>query len=482
MIDISRSLLRQVRSLFRKAGIGKMPGVGQPLQIAAGYDGLFIRGQTADRAIEFHQPDELRPESLLLPAQFLDDCEGRQGTVTLDNGDQDRPTASWTERGVPQLVSYSLESRADSWSFPDEPTNWRENSAELLAGLRAAAATTESASGRYALDCLELRGDSGTITATDGRQAYWHGGLSFPWTESLLLPVSAVWRSSELTELADWRIGQTGDWIVLRSGSWTLWQRVNRDGRFPRLDEVLPKGEPTARLELDAVDADFLAQALCKLPCHDPDNRPLTIDLNGHVALRAKDTEGRTTEVRLARSRYSGAALAISTNRNYFERAVQRGLHQLAVHGDENIAVASNGCRKLLWMLLARNDLVAAQPGMTCLSTDSHASSVSDGLQRRPTPSPIATQPRRHQTVSSTPHRIADRPVPAAGAATTEGQATASTGGGSSPIQQTTLLLASLNEAARNTRELIRTLRRQRKQSQLVQSTLASLKQLKEVA
>jgi hypothetical protein len=58
--------------------------------------------------------------------------------------------------------------------------------------------------------------------------------------------------------------------------------RIQKEGRFPRVDELLPAvdGAPT-RLELSPQDAEFLLGALPSLPSSDPQYMPITLDLNG---------------------------------------------------------------------------------------------------------------------------------------------------------------------------------------------------------
>ena len=59
--------------------------------------------------------------------------------------------------------------------------------------------------------------------------------------------------------------------------------------------------------------------------------------------------------------------------------------------------------------------------------------------------------------------------------------ATATEPEASSPIEQAEALRDSLKDALDKTRELVRTLERQKKQSRIVESTLASLRQLQTV-
>ena len=56
LIEISRSLIRLVRSMFRRGGIGKSSVLQQHVQLTAGADRLCLRGLTHDVALEYSQP------------------------------------------------------------------------------------------------------------------------------------------------------------------------------------------------------------------------------------------------------------------------------------------------------------------------------------------------------------------------------------------------------------------------------------------
>jgi len=67
------------------------------------------------------------------------------------------------------------------------------------------------------------------------------------------------------------------------------------------------------------------------------------------------------------------------------------------------------------------------------------------------------------------------------GSAKRNGQTTAETNGTNSLIEQAETVRDSLQESLSQTRELIGALKRQKKQSRLMRSTLASLRQLQTV-
>ena len=56
----------------------------------------------------------------------------------------------------------------------------------------------------------------------------------------------------------------------------------------------------------------FLAQSLPKLPCNDEDYQPITLDMNGQVAVRAQG-ETQPTELVLTQSSRIGDPLCINT-------------------------------------------------------------------------------------------------------------------------------------------------------------------------
>ena len=117
-------------------------------------------------------------------------------------------------------------------------------------------------------------------------------------------------------------VGRTDAHVAIRAGDWTIWLAIHADGRFPRIDQVLPadRGADT-RLRLDPGDAEFLGHALGRLPGGEAPNAPVTLDLNGRVAVRARDgAEGRVTELVLGRSRLHGAPVRLNTSRHFLAR------------------------------------------------------------------------------------------------------------------------------------------------------------------
>jgi hypothetical protein len=482
LITLSRSLLRQVRSVFRRAGIGKAASDRDSrVRVETGADGLRLRGMTHDTAVEYHQAGHLPAEQYDLPMQLLDDCEGRKDQpVTLEAKGPNQIVAQFTDGDVPQLLSYPVERSQAFDGFPGRSPKLETNGPELLPALREAIEATDRESTRYALGCLQLRGSQGRIVATDGRQVYRHGGFTFHWTEDLLVPASNVLKCSEFPVNEPLGVGRTEHYVTVVVGPWTVWLRID-SGRFPNLDSIMPDpARATTRVELAPDDIEFLRLALGRLPSHDEDHRPVTLDLNGRVAVRAKGPAApHPTELVLTGSRVTGEALAINTNRSYLGRAVRLGFQELFAFAADRPVLCDDGRRQYLWSVLDPKDAIPPdERAIRVESTPAAGNQANSGNSPLPVPSHSEgpATPMEDSNANDRPARRRRNSRPTGLPAERNGHVAPT-----SPTQHAELLHASLREALHKTRGLIVALRRQKKQSRLVETTLASLKQLQGV-
>ncbi len=197
MVTITRRLAHHIRAVMRRA-FGTR-GHGPAVCITVVADTLNVKARVADIAVEYSEPTRASDEILWLPFQFLDDCAGkRDEPVNLEVTGNKRCTAQWRDGSVPQIVRYDSKPPADADKFPALPETFAENRPGLLAALTAAADTCDPDSMRYALGHLQLRGEQGTIVATDGRQLLVQNGFQFPWTGDILVPRSKIFASAEL--------------------------------------------------------------------------------------------------------------------------------------------------------------------------------------------------------------------------------------------------------------------------------------------
>ena len=268
--------------------------------------------------------------------------------------------ARWEDRGIPQIKEFPAIEFASLPPFPGLPDCWESCPAGTLDMLAEAAATTDGGSTRYALGCLQLRGATGEVIATDGRQILVQGGFAFPWDDDLLVPPTSLFGGRGLPHDQPVQIGRTESHVALRIGDWTLWLTIRTDARYPRIADVIPSERvPTIKLQLAPEDATFLDQALDRLPGSEALYAPVTLDLNGQVSVRAQaDRSGPVTELVLAHSHYLGEPVRVSTSRYYLARAVRLGFTEVQVQSPSDPILCRDHNRVFLWQPLSKDSAI----------------------------------------------------------------------------------------------------------------------------
>ena len=467
MITITRLMVRQIRAVFSRCLNSSSRGPFTPVTFCTDSSGLTIRAKSHDAAIEFHQPGDFAGEQFAIRFDVLKQCEGSKAApVTLERIDQ-HVAVRWNDGGIPQAIQVDAESTCKD--FPAVPSEMQANDAQLVTALRDAAATTDSNATRYALNCLQLQGDRGKIAATDGHQLLVQDGFDFPWGDDVLIPARKVFASRELDSAESVEAGKSDDWVCVRVGPWTLHFRIEKEARFPRVEDHVPDvNSAITTLQLSDTDAMFLAKAVKRLPSGDDCNLPVTVDLNGDVAIRAKSEEQSTpTELILTNSSRSGEVIRFNTNRQFLARAMQLGFRDIHLTSPEAPAFCRDENRQYLWALLGKDG--AIQPHENAIRI---ASPHVDDVSGSPKPKPGRKQPPMSQSRNNQNGRSRSN-----GADTgSDGQA-----GVESLIEQAEAVKTSLRDTLTNTSELIAALKKHRKQTKLVRSTLASLRQLQSI-
>ena len=293
MITFSRRQARRLRAVFRRHALGiTHKGAVPPLVLVPDPAvGLRVRHHQPPLAVEtvLRCPQGVQPP-LCLPLDALTDLEGSEDApIVLEAAGANQVTARWEDRGIPQVKEFPVTEFASLPPFPGLPDSWESCPAGTLDMLAEAAATTDGGSTRYALGCLQLRGATGEVIATDGRQILVQGGFAFPWDDDLLVPPTSLFGGRGLPHDQPVQIGRTESHVALRIGDWTLWLTIRTDARYPRIADVIPDERvPTIRLQLAPEDATFLDQALERLPGGEALYAPVTLDLNGQVSVRRR--------------------------------------------------------------------------------------------------------------------------------------------------------------------------------------------------
>jgi hypothetical protein len=475
LLTITRLLARQLRAVFRRAGIGRAyGGYGQRALLLADQDTLRIRGMSGCAAVEYQAAPQGGPIQALLPLDLLVACEGsKPDPVQLDFSVSGKVSASWTDKQVPIVLEFDAEAPTDKTpTFPPLPSAFATNEPDLWPALREAAATTDSSSVRYALGCIQLRGSEGQVVATDGHQALVQSGFTFPWTEEILVPASNIFGCRELPTDQPIYVGKTEDWMTFRIGPWSINLEVNKNGRFPDVQRHLADPQSaTSRLCLEEADSRFLAEAWPRLPCGDENNYPITLDLNGQVLIRGRGSDqSRATELILSNSRLEGESIVINSNRKYFERAARLGFRDVHLFGNEAALLCCDARRNFVWMPLEAKDTIAS--GKDPIRIESSGSTGDCA--------PAAPKPKRSKPVMSEP-TVQPQPAPTGEKPAAKAKRTKITPAKTTPIEQAIALRDGLRTAVVQANELIHSLKRQKREARLVQSTLDSLKQLQNV-
>lgn len=484
MITITRSTARHVRAVFRKALSVAARGRIAVVLIEAGANGLVFKTKYNDVAVEYRMPGQYPEEAFAFDMDLLQDCEGaKHDLVRIQQGGKGMIEAQWQHGAIPQSKRYDARVPDDVLKgFPVSPAEMLENPPQLLTALRDASETAEPNPLRYATNMIRLCSEAGSVGATDGRQLLVQRGFALPCKCELLFPSNKVFGAKELAQTETVYIGRTEDCVSLAVGDWTFHFTIDKVGRFPKLeDHIQTAGVTKATLSLSETDAAFLAQALDRLPCDDEIHLPVTLDINGQVIVRAKAAEqARVTELVLPGSKCSGTAVAINTNRKYLARALRIGFREFLVFAKDRPMQCQDEQRSYVWAVLDPEGVIKA--GKDPIRIDS------------PSQEAVKTPQPKQQRKEAMPRRKGSdyAIVPANGTTNgaengnangyTNGAANGTTNaehaGEVSLIEQAEAVRTSLKESTDKVSDLITSLKRHRKQSRLVQSTLSSLKQL----
>ena len=486
MITLTRDQVRRLRQVLRRSALGiAHKGAIPPLVLRAEGAQLRAHYRYRDLAVECVEPGSYRPAmSVAIPLDALADFEGaRDSPVVLEAAAPDRTVVRWEDRAIAQSREYEVTPVDRVGQFPELPATWTSNPAGLLAALADATETGIPDSARYALNCVQLQGGHGRIVATDGRQLLVRSGFRLPWTGDVLIKGSPIFACRTLPRDRPIEVGKTESHVFFRSGPWTIACEIQKEVRFPDVEQVIPPAsEVLTRLRLDPEDARFLESSLARLPGGDELNSPVTVDLNGKIAVRANaaDQPGQVTELVLGRSSYTGDPVCIATNRVLLDRALRLGFGEIGFTGVESPFV----CRDLSTIFAVQPLSGGESPGPDVNVIRIESNAVTATESRVPTRPETPRSPMSEPIRNHVPEPV--RPVGTNARAPVRSAEVNASVGPEQPgislavlIQEAEALHATFADAKTRTARLISGLRRHRKQSRLVNETLKSLRQLR---
>jgi hypothetical protein len=389
--------------------------------------------------------------------------------VQFDKPSANKVLISWHDAAIPRMHEHTV-GKVPAEKFPEMPETLVACDPGLLSALREAVDTTDENASRYALGQIYLRGSAGQVVATDGKQLLVQSGFAFPWQDSVLVPALDIFGCKELPTDQPIQVGKTDTHVVLQTGPWTLFLTINKEGKYPRIEEILTDPTTaTSRLQIGDSDAAFLQKSIPNLPGADETNHGVTLDLNGKVLVRAKAANAsQGMELLLSGSHLSGDACSVAINRKYLARATQLGLRHVC------LSKSGGNLQAYVWTVLEKQAIIPASEDFVRIESPV----VASVQKRKPrcavapaTSSAVATE-EAVESAKSAPTVVATAAV----------AAIPSSSKSSSPIEQAIAFRTSLRDLLNQSSALIQALKQQRKQSRIVRSTLASLHQLQGVA
>jgi hypothetical protein len=364
---------------------------------------------------------------------------------------------------VPRVLDLETVTPDSVPEFPGLPRQFAPMPANLLSALAEAARTTARESARFALSRVQLRGKSGDVVATDGRQLLVRGGFAFPWQDSVLVARVPAFGARELADEGDVAVGRTKSHVAVKVGPWTFLLAINTKSRYPDVDGAIPRSAAGAsHLRLDPGDAEFLAANLRSLPGGEEYDAPVTLDLHPPVALRGMDPKHGTAELVLSRSTVTGPPLRVCTNRRYLVRAVQLGFREFATFRPGGPLVCWADTGTYLWVPLDPASCVPPAADVRRLpSAEGPPQTTAPEPERREDPMP-APRPNGQPPENGRP----------------KGGTEPERWGISEVIAEAEALRGLLHDASARTARLLAALKHQRRKSRAVHQAVQSLRDL----
>jgi hypothetical protein len=148
VILITRRLAKRLKTVIRQVLNLSTRSAGPIIQLTGGTHGLRVRCGNGRAAVEFQLDGEQPEETLFIPFELLSDVEGSRETPVAVRSRDEKVTATWRDKNVPQLVQHDGP-KVLSEHWPPTPERMIESPPHLLSALRDASKTTDPDSARH---------------------------------------------------------------------------------------------------------------------------------------------------------------------------------------------------------------------------------------------------------------------------------------------------------------------------------------------
>jgi len=209
--SIFRSMRRFASALFEKS----VSRLALDMLVHASPEGCVVSASYGDRKLSCHVPsskyDSPLAQSVTLSHELVDQLCLATDRVELgevestENGS--RFTVRWQHGLVKRQAEINLVTPTDSVA---SNTGLSVVDSRFLSSVAQACEMADTSSTRFALDCIELDGQHGTVVATDGRHMVRFDSFTFPWhPERVLFRKNRLFKLKELSGLGEVRLGST---------------------------------------------------------------------------------------------------------------------------------------------------------------------------------------------------------------------------------------------------------------------------------
>lgn len=221
MITISRRLAKSFAATARRTlNLKGRSAKEQIVQLFTDGDGLRLIAVGEHQALEYRQEcADLRTRLVVVPLKALTTvAANKDDPATFAEDWRGTVTAGWQEECVARSQIFDPVDRTKIKTLPMEAVDWVMQPQDPCLALREAFRTTDDASSRFAMTCVQLRGEFGDVAATDGRSLYMQSGFSFPFREPLLVRGTQAFECDNLFSHGSIRMGVVGDDLAIKSG------------------------------------------------------------------------------------------------------------------------------------------------------------------------------------------------------------------------------------------------------------------------
>jgi hypothetical protein len=353
--------------------------------------------------------------------------------------------------------------------LPESQTNLVAMPEGFLEALAEAALSTAAHGTRYALERVQLGGPDGALIATDGKQVLIQRNYPLPWTDRILVPRLRLSGLPGMIDQTPVLLGRTNSHVVVKVGSWTFFLTIDEQAKYPDVLGALPRpASITSRCQIAAEDVGRLIEVLPKLPGHDQDLKPLTVDLGDVIVVRGRSSpSGPAAEIVLPNSQCSGRPVRFATPRELLLRGLRMGLTQMEITRADGVIVMRDSTRVYGWMPLETSAVVLPEQSMIRVHRPK--------ATLAPTPDPIS------QPAVSESRSIAMPSLSSNGHSSDErrSEANGAFGGIDELLNEAESLRRHLSEAANRATRLVAALKQHRRQTRALEAAVSSIRDLR---